>query len=150
MLKLNAGLSRKVGEPDYGSRGASVNLELEVEGHLIQDSDALHDRIRRLFTLARQAVDEELNGARQISRSQPGGNGAAQPNAQGDRTNGRAATISQKRAIRSICDRLQLDAESICQERFGMAVDALSLRDASALIDDLKARSAGAPAGRGR
>jgi hypothetical protein len=30
MLKLNAGLSRKVGEPDYGSRGASVNLELEV------------------------------------------------------------------------------------------------------------------------
>jgi hypothetical protein len=28
-MKLNVGLSRKVGEPNYGSRGASVNLELD-------------------------------------------------------------------------------------------------------------------------
>ena len=44
MLKLNAGISRKVGEPNYGSRGATVHLELEVESHLIQDPDA---RLRR-------------------------------------------------------------------------------------------------------
>ncbi len=25
MIKLNAGFSRKVGEPNYGSRGATVN-----------------------------------------------------------------------------------------------------------------------------
>ena len=31
MIKLNAGFSRKVGEPNYGSRGASVNVELELE-----------------------------------------------------------------------------------------------------------------------
>ncbi len=59
MLKLNAGISRKVGEPDFGSRGASVNLELEVESDLVHDSDALIERIRRLFGLARQAVDQE-------------------------------------------------------------------------------------------
>ena len=34
MLKLNAGFSRKVGEPNYGSRGASVNVELEGESNL--------------------------------------------------------------------------------------------------------------------
>ena len=31
MIKLNCGFSRKVGEANYGSRGASVNLELEIE-----------------------------------------------------------------------------------------------------------------------
>ncbi len=60
MLKLNAGFSRKVGEPNYGSRGASVNVELEVESQLISDPEGLSRRIRGLFELARQAVDDEL------------------------------------------------------------------------------------------
>ncbi len=63
MLKLNAGFSRKVGEPNYGSRGAVVNLELEVESSLINDPEALTGRIRSLFDLARRSVDEELNGS---------------------------------------------------------------------------------------
>ena len=147
MLTLNAGLSRKVGEPDYGSRGASVNLQLEVEGHLIQDSDALHDRIRRLFALARQAVDEELQVGRKSSPSESNGNGAARNS---NKSAVRPATASQLRAIRSIGDRLQLDVEAECHNRFGVDLDKLSLPDASMLIDDLKARSTGAPAGRGR
>ena len=60
MIKLNAGFSRKVGEVNYGSRGASVNLELELDSGAIQDSDKLHEKIRALFGLARKAVDEEL------------------------------------------------------------------------------------------
>ena len=35
MIKLNAGFSRKVGEANYSSRGASVNLELELESSMI-------------------------------------------------------------------------------------------------------------------
>ena len=60
MIKLNAGFSRKVGEANYSSRGASVNLELELESSMIADPDKMQDKIRALFRLARSAVDEEL------------------------------------------------------------------------------------------
>lgn len=60
MIKLNAGFSRKVGEPNYSSRGASVNLELELESSLVSDPEKMHERIRALFTLAKRGVDEEL------------------------------------------------------------------------------------------
>ena len=67
MIKLNAGFSRKVGEANFGSRGASVNLELELESG--QDAEKMHEKIRALFGLARKAVDEELrNGG---SKEQP-------------------------------------------------------------------------------
>ena len=60
MIKLNAGFSRKVGEANYSSRGASVNLEMEVESSTIDSPEKMHERIRNLFLLARKAVDEEL------------------------------------------------------------------------------------------
>jgi len=60
MIKLNAGFSRKVGEANYSSRGASVNLELELESSLVSDPEKMHEKIRALFTLARKAVDEDL------------------------------------------------------------------------------------------
>ena len=43
-LKLNVGLNRKVGEPNYGSRGASINLELELDSAVIDSPDRLRDR----------------------------------------------------------------------------------------------------------
>ena len=60
MIKLTAGFSRKVGEANYSSRGASVNLEMEVESSTIDSPDRMHHKIKSLFALARKAVDEEL------------------------------------------------------------------------------------------
>jgi len=60
MIKLNAGFSRKVGEANYSSRGASVTLELELESSLVSDPEKMQEKIRNLFLLARRAVDEEL------------------------------------------------------------------------------------------
>jgi hypothetical protein len=60
-LKLNVGVSRKVGLPAFGSVGASCNLELEVDAGLLErDLDAFHARVRDAYAAARQAVHDEL------------------------------------------------------------------------------------------
>ncbi len=134
MLKLNAGFSRKVGEPNYGSRGASVNVELEVESGLIGDPEGLLARIRNLFDLARQSVDQEL--AQQTSEIQR--DNARRDNGNNGRRDVRRATASQLRAIRAICERQGVDPLS-CVTRYGVTeLEDLTLRQASRLIDELK------------
>ena len=140
MLKLNVGLSRKIGEANYGSRGASVNLELEVEAGLVADPAALRERVRQLFQMARKSVDEELAGNNQGSSSN--GNGHAAENGNGSRPgNGRSATQSQVRAIHAIANRQRLDLAAEL-ERFGVAApEQLSIREASELIDRIQPQS---------
>jgi hypothetical protein len=153
MLKVNAGFSRKVGEPNYGSRGASVNVELEVESGLIGDPNALVTRIRNLFTIAKRSVDAELGGA----ASNPNGDGRAprEPQAGGHRNNQssdvRYATTSQVRAIRAICQCQNVDPIRLAAERFQVNdLEELTLREASMPIDDLKAGNGNPRAGGGR
>ncbi|UCF34755.1 MAG: hypothetical protein JSV78_05510 [Phycisphaerales bacterium] len=138
MLKLNAGFSRKVGEANYGSRGASVNVELELESRLIGDPDALATRIRNLFDLARRSVDAELAGNN--------GNGSASDGTgrwgNGQDRSLRYATASQLRAIRAICNRIGRDPVQVANERFKVNdLDELTLQEASTLIDALKSNS---------
>lgn len=138
MIKLNAGFSRKMGEPNYGSRGASVNVELEVESGLISDPNALADRIRRLFELARRSVDIELGAGAEASGSRNvNGNGT-----NGRKRDGRCATASQLRAIRAICKDAGLDALDEARRRYGVDdLGHLTVPEASEFIDDLKASS---------
>ena len=147
MMKLNAGFSRKVGEPNYGSRGASVNVELELESGLVGDADGLMNRIRNLFSIAKRAVDAELNGttaSQDTANSQTNRQTNRQANgSQNSRfTDGepvRNATVSQLRAIRSICNRQGLDAAQVANEMFRIDdLNELTLREASTLIDHLK------------
>ena len=148
MLKLNVGLSRKVGEANFSSRGASVNLELEVESALAGDPDRLRDKIRHLFHLAKASVDEELNGnthqgetnSNNGHRSQNGGRANGHGNGNGDR----AATQSQVRALHAIARRQNVDLTNLVQQRFGcQRPEELSLRNASSLIDELNGAANG-------
>jgi hypothetical protein len=95
-LKTNVGVSRKVSDNNYGSCGASVNLEVELDSALINEPDRFHERIRQVFRLAQQAIDEELtrqHSSGTASHVTNGNNGhAAQPtnngNGTGHATNG--------------------------------------------------------------
>lgn len=60
-VKLNIGLSRKIGEPNDGSRGASLHLEVELDDSVLQDATQLKERVRNLYELARQSLEEELH-----------------------------------------------------------------------------------------
>src|SRR5271166_3460396 len=76
-LKLNIGLTKKVGDSNFGSRGATVNVEVEVESALANDPAKLQERIRQVFNLVRSSVDEELNGSHG-STAPANGNGNGQ------------------------------------------------------------------------
>ena len=62
----------------------------------------------------------------------------------------RPATDSQLRAIRAIADRNTIDPEAAARDRFGVGLEQLSLKEASTLIDHLKAGSAAGSAGNNR
>ena len=174
-VKLNIGLSRKVGEASFGSRGASINLEVELDNGVLNDPGLLRDRVQDLYVLARQSVDEELqrpaetgpsepshtngNGHGRISHT-PTGNGHKNGHAtNGGVTNGHGpnngtghingtgqgrievarATQSQIRAIFAISKRRGLDPHTVINDRYRVhKMEELTIREASALIDDLK------------
>jgi hypothetical protein len=147
-LKVNVGLSRKVADQHYGSRGASVNVELELESGLVTEPTKLQERIRQLFTLVRASVNEELNGNGHAPPSSNGnGNGHTPTNGNGNgngtpRNGQRQATQSQVKAINSIARNRRIDIAHFLNDRFHVnKPEDLSIKDASKVIDELKADS---------
>ena len=69
MLKLNVGLNRKVGEPNYGSRGGSVNMEVELDNSLMQEPERLRETVSRLFAMVRKSLELELGADSDCGRS---------------------------------------------------------------------------------
>jgi hypothetical protein len=145
-LKLNVGLARKVGEANYSSRGASVNLETELDAGLVGDPVKLHDRIRQLFALVRTALAEELNGNGHAPVPANGHSESAKPaNTIPKATPGhepgrdRSATPAQVKAIYAIARSRQLDMARLLHEHHGVSrPDALTIPEASRFIDFLK------------
>jgi hypothetical protein len=139
-LKLNIGLSKKVGESNYGSRGASLNVELELESSLIAEPARFQERVRQVFALVRASLDEELNGNGHADN----GNSPKPPatsNGNGSNRNDgqRQATQSQIKAIHAIARSKRIDIGQFLSDRFHVhRADDLSIKEASLAIDDLK------------
>lgn len=148
-LKVNVGLTRKVGESNYGSRGASVNVELELESALAGEPAKLQERIRQLFDMVRASVAEELhaspvtNGSSSNGHTPPSeGNGTA-----ARKGSFRAATQSQVRALLAIAKSKNVNLTRLLRGRHHVdRPDELSVQEASALIDLLKKPDTGGQA----
>jgi hypothetical protein len=162
-LKINVGLSKKLGLPDYGSLGATCHVEFEAESSLLQrDLDGFHRHVRNAYAACCQAVNDELarqqaggpvssNGhtATQPPQNGNGGNGYrngnagqgnGRPNGQG---NGHAATEKQLDFARQLSKAIHglgiRRLETLCEKMYGKPLAALTSMDASGLIDTLKA-----------
>ena len=130
MLKINIGHNRKIGEPNFGSRGASVHFEVEVDHGLVEQPQALRQKIRELFVQAQAAVRDELHGPETNGTQRPATNGHQRPQ--------RMATSSQVRAIHAIANRQRTNLSELLQELGIGRLEELSIGSASELIDRLK------------
>ena len=163
MLKLHAGVSKKVGLPGFSSASASCTIEAELDSSLLQDHEGFQLVVQRAYQSCEQAVQDQI--ARLTS---DGPNDASQPqevievrtspairgvtvatNSTETRETNRAvfrdapsprpATASQVKAIRAIAARRKIDLVGLLRERFGLTTaDELGIRQASNLIDELK------------
>jgi len=156
MLKLHAGVSKKVGLPGFSSASASCTIEAELDSSLLQDHEGFQIVVQRAYASCEQAVQDQiarLTNDDQSDASQPqevievrtspaisGVSVSRLPAAQfPNQPSPRPATASQVRAIRAICSRRKIDLVGLLRDRFGLTTaDELGIRQASNLIDELK------------
>lgn len=154
-MTVNVGLSQKLGQPDYGSIGASCHIDCELDGSLLhQDPHLFQCKIRDLYAACAQAVHDEL-GRQQADQSH---NSPAPANGQKKATaeskapgvpatqNGSSNHQASARQIEYL-ERLAREnaelgirrLESLSQRMHGKPTAGLSSFEASGLIDTLKA-----------
>jgi len=156
-LKLCVGTSQKIGQPDFGSLGASCEVEIELSPSLLQDDlDAFHRHVRNAYVACRQAVNDEL------ARHQSDSTGSQSPpvrqpeprptsnqsnsnngNGNGNGSNGHRASQKQRNYANQLAGQIPglgaRSLESLSQKMFGKPLADLASLDASGLIDTLKA-----------
>jgi hypothetical protein len=154
-LKLNVGLTKKLGLPDYGSIGASCHVEVELDDALLRsDLDRFQHQVRDAFIACRQAVHDEL--ARHQGQSvqntpvvatapapapQPRSSPATRSASNG--SNGRAASEKQLAYLMQLARRIAGlgggALEDVSQRLYEKSLHELNSFEASSLIDTLKA-----------
>ena len=168
MLKLHAGVSKKVGLPNFSSASASCTIEAELDSSLLQDHEGFQVVVQRAYQSCEKAVEDQiarLTSGGESDASQPQEvvevrtspaisgarittNGAATKGAEllttnraafRDAPSPRPATASQVKAIRAIAARRKIGLVGLLRERFGLTTAGeLGIRQASNLIDELK------------
>ena len=160
-IKVNVGLTKKIGLPDYGSLGATCAVEFESEHGLLNDLDGFHQRVKNAFAACRQAVNDELarqqhvetptNGATNgqphaKALAQAGPTVAAQPH-NGNGGSGHPISEKQMAYLRQLAKQVEglgvRRLETLAQTMFGKPLAAMTSLNASGLIDTIKAIKAG-------
>ena len=71
-MQIKIGVNKKLGQPNFGSAGASCEITLDLSEQTVSDHpDSLVTEIRRAYALAEEAVQEQLLPARQAACAMP-------------------------------------------------------------------------------
>ena len=156
-MELNVGVCRKIGQPDYGSLGATCSVKVELSGSLIfDDPDAFQRHVRQAYAACERAVDDQLGGQQQPS---PAGNASTRSEAPVRRTgtdaghqsgngNGRRpVTEKQLTYIRQLSGQIKglgvRRLDTLADNMYGKPLAGLTSFEASGVIDCLKGIKAG-------
>ena len=156
MLKLHAGVSKKVGLPGFSSASASCTVEAELDSSLLQDHEGFQIVVQRAYASCEKAVQDQIARLTDEPHNEPSQppeivevrtappitgasvNRLSSPQFT-NQPSPRPATASQVKAIRAIAARRKIDLVGLLREKFGLTTaDELGIRQASNLIDELK------------
>jgi hypothetical protein len=151
LVKISLGQQKQAGAADCGLLGASCQVEFDIDGSsLDHDLDILHQQLTQAFVVCQQAVNQQLN-QHSAQVSPPNSHGQLEAGSRFSQPyppNGKThcveqttttATPSQIRAIFGIARKQGVDPLKLAHDRFGVdRPEGLSIRQASALIDELK------------
>ena len=142
-LKLTIGLSRKCGLPDYGSLGASCQLEMELDAALLsQDPVGLGDQARRAYVACSEAVADALQRHRPADPPHARQCAGAPNGRSAHRFTPTPATARQREYLQQLAAQIPgMDPSAL--EAFGLpccgrALAELDRKEASQLIDALQ------------
>ena len=161
-IKINIGVNKKVGLPEYGSAGGHCNIEIEADNSILDHAEQFLQRVRDAYEMARLSVEEELSHHRQ-SNDRPGNatspsRSSGQPDKEpaprqeyrsNPNSGGSSFTASpkQQQFIAGLMKGVKgLDWRTLdryCDGKFGKVCSQLSSKEASALIEDLKTAKSG-------
>ena len=139
--KATVGLTQKIGQPGFGSIGASCQIEIELEG--VEPTDPrVAERIQEAYAACRRAIQAELdafeNGHAASARVDRSQSSRGTPKRGGSNRN---ATAAQVNAINVITKKMKLDLGGFLQGQYGASrPEELDIRQASKVIDELKSR----------
>jgi len=136
VIRLNVGLSRKVGQANFSSKGGSVNLEVEVAD---LDHSKLRESIHRLFSLAKQSLEDELGAESQEVPDKPVVQISAQATGQtlqeAVTAQAKQATAKQLSFLQNLARTQRRNLEQECEQVFQTLPERLSSKQASQLIE---------------
>ncbi|TWU44449.1 hypothetical protein Poly51_61350 [Rubripirellula tenax] len=138
--KITVGLQQKIGQPNFGSIGASCVVEVQLDPFESEDGEAIEQRVRQAFARCRRSIDDELRMLSPATAKGPGCEAGNKSPSPVSRPRGhRPATDKQIRAIQTIAGKQGIMLASELQARFHVtSPDQLSISQASALIDAMK------------
>ena len=154
---------RRVNVADYGSAGGHCNIEIEADNSILDNAYQFLQRVKDAYEMARQSVEEELlhhrpngNTGQRTSqqKTEPARTEPAQQRQEyrqdyrNDNAGGnRVASPKQQQFIASLVKGVKglnwKTLDNYCSVQFGKNTSQLTPKEASALIEDLKAAKSG-------